>query len=321
VNCHIGPGASWFVRSKLSGVRQVVAVTFHTYSRPIPSPVENLRPARETCETCHWPQKFGGDRIRVIWKFGDDQANTVTKTVLLMKIGGGNNGVGIHGTHLGPGVRIVYTPGDPTRQTITRVEYSTPGSTTIYSTADAAKGRLAPREMDCMDCHNRPSHTFQLPDRAVDDAMEAGTISAELPFAKKQSVAILKTSYASSDDAANRIPATFEKYYRDQHPDIYAQQRNAVRRSAQGLLNIYAHNVFPEMNVTWGTYPNNLGHNDFPGCFRCHDGSHNSADGKTISQDCGACHNTLAMEEVNPKILTDLGIVEKGQTNSNGATQ
>jgi hypothetical protein len=321
VHCHIGPGASWFVRSKLSGVRQVFAVTFHTYSRPIPSPVQNLRPARETCETCHWPQKYGGDRIRVIWKFGEDQGNTLTKTVLLMKIGGGNNGVGIHGTHLGAGVRILYTPGDPTRQTITRVEYTSPGSKTVYSTADAGKGGLAPREMDCMDCHNRPSHTFQLPDPAVDRAMEAGAISAALPFAKKQSVAILKTAYATSDEAARKIPEAFEKYYRDQHPDIYAQQSNTVRSSAQGLLDIYSRNVFPEMNVNWGSYPNNLGHNDFPGCYRCHDGSHTSPDGKTISQDCNACHNTLAMDETNPKILTDLGIVEKSEASSNGATR
>src|SRR5215467_7870308 len=110
VKCHIGPGAGWFVKSKLSGVGQVFAVAFNTYPRPIPTPVHNLRPARETCEVCHWPQKYGEDRIRVLWKYADDEANTLTKTVLLMKIGGGNRGVGIHGTHLGPGVRILYTP-------------------------------------------------------------------------------------------------------------------------------------------------------------------------------------------------------------------
>jgi hypothetical protein len=321
VNCHIGPGASWFVRSKLSGVRQVFAVAFHTYPRPIPTPVQNLRPARETCETCHWPQEYAEDRIRVIWKFADDETNTLTKTVLLMKIGGGNNGIGIHGTHLGKGVRIVYTPADESRQTITRVEYTTPSSKTIYTRADAGKNGLAPREMDCIDCHNRPSHMFQMPDRAVDKAMEDGEISATLAFAKKQSVAILKTAYASTSEATRSIPAAFGNFYRDKYPDIYGQRTSVVRSSAQGLLNIYARNVFPEMNVKWGVYPNNLGHTDFPGCFRCHDGSHNSPDGKTISQDCTACHNPLAIDEVNPKILTDLGIVEKSEVHSGGATQ
>ena len=124
VKCHIGPGAGWFVRSKLSGTRQLFAVTFHTYPRPIPTPVNNLRPARETCEACHWPQKYGDDRLRIITKFADDETNSLTKTVLLMKIGGGNHGIGIHGTHLGPGVRIRYAATDEQRQNIPWVEYS-----------------------------------------------------------------------------------------------------------------------------------------------------------------------------------------------------
>jgi hypothetical protein len=320
VNCHIGPGASWFVRSKLSGVRQVFAVALHTYPRPIPSPVENLRPARETCETCHWPQKYGEDRIHVIWKYADDETNTLTKTVLLMKIGGGNGGIGIHGTHLGKGVRIVYTPADRSRQAITKVEYTAPGTKTIYAAADAGRGGEPPREMDCMDCHNRPSHAFQPPERAVDSAMEAGEISAALPFAKKQSVAILKAAYNSTSEATKDIPASFENFYRDKYPDICAQRLSEVRKSAIGLLAIYKRNVFPEMKVNWGSYPNNIGHMDFPGCFRCHDGSHASTDGKTISQDCNACHNLLAMDEANPKILSDLGIVEKSGATATGAT-
>jgi len=314
VECHIGPGASWFVRSKLSGVGQVIAVTFHTYSRPIPTPVHNLRPARETCETCHWPQRFSTDRIRVIWSYADDEANTLTKAVLLMKIGGGNHGVGIHGTHLGPGVRILYTPTDESRQTISRVEYNGPnGAQTVYTSADAPKSGTPqePRLMDCMDCHNRPSHSFQLPDRAVNAAMQAGQISAALPFAKKQSVAILKATYTTSQDAARRIPAAFEAYYRQNYPAVWAQRKSEVQASAQHLLAIYSRNVFPEMNVKWGDYPNDLGHTDFPGCFRCHDGSHTSKSGQTITQDCNACHNILAMDEANPKILSDLGIVEK----------
>ena len=124
VDCHIGAGASWFVKSKLSGAWQVFAVTFDTFPRPIPTPVANLRPARETCETCHWPQKYGEDRLRVISKYADDEKNTLTKTVLLIKIGGGNRGIGIHGTHLGPNVRIRYAHSDEGRQTIPWMEYT-----------------------------------------------------------------------------------------------------------------------------------------------------------------------------------------------------
>jgi nitrate/TMAO reductase-like tetraheme cytochrome c subunit len=313
VKCHIGPGASWFVKSKLSGVEQVLAVTFHTYSTPIPTPVRSLRPARETCEACHWPQKYGEDRLQVIDKFADDQTNTLTKTVLLMKIGGGNRGIGIHGTHLGPGVLIRYAHADEGRQIIPWIEYNGPGGKTVYATPGTKPdgGDLPKREMDCVDCHNRPTHAYDLPERAVDRAMNAGQISPSLPFAKKRAVEILKAAYASRQEAAQKIPAAFESYYRDNYPAIWAQRKAEVTSAAQSVLAAYNRNIFPEMKVTWGTYPNNIGHTDFPGCFRCHDGNHAAKDGRSVTQDCNACHNLLAMDEANPKVLTDLGIVEK----------
>src|SRR5438309_589124 len=231
VQCHIGSGASWFVRSKLSGVGQVFAVTFHTYPTPIPVPVHNLRPARETCEACHWPQKYGEDRVRVISKYAEDETNSLTKTVLLMKIGGGNNGIGIHGTHLGrrPGeVLIRYGHSDEARQTIPWVEYTANGTTTEYATADAKPGGagLNQRVMDCMDCHNRPSHTYDLPDRALDRAMRDGLVSPTLPFVKKKALEILKVNYLSRDEAAQKIPAAFAKYYQDSYPAIWSQRQS-----------------------------------------------------------------------------------------------
>jgi hypothetical protein len=310
VQCHIGPGASWFVKSKLSGVWQVFAVTFNTYDRPIPTPVRNLRPARETCEACHWPQKYGEDRVRVINKYADDEGNTLTKTVLLLKIGGGNHGLGIHGTHLGPGVRIRYAHTDEARQTIPWIEYDDGRRKTVYAAPGARAGGLPVREMDCMDCHNRPSHSFELPERAVDAAMFAGDIPATLPFIKRKSVEALKRTYATREAAAAGIPADLEKYYRESYPAAWAGGRQAVARAARALVSIYDRNVFPAMKVTWGSYPNNLGHTDFPGCFRCHDDNHPSAGGHNVTQDCNACHNMLAMDEAAPKILTDLGIVE-----------
>jgi nitrate/TMAO reductase-like tetraheme cytochrome c subunit len=312
VQCHIGPGESWFVRSKLSGIRQVFAVAFHTYDTPIPTPVTNLRPARETCETCHWPQKYGQDRLEILPKFADDEKNSLTKTVLLLKIGGGNKGIGIHGTHLGPGVRIRYGHSDTARQTIPWIEYDGPGGKTVYRAEGApADGKgLFLREMDCMDCHNRPSHSFKLPERAVDEAMFAGELAADLPFARKKYVEILRADYPTRAVAASRIPAALDAFYRENYPAVYSARRAEVLQMAQHLLGIYNRNVFPEMKITWGTYPNNIGHTDFPGCFRCHDDSHASADGRKVTQDCNACHNLLAMEDPAPKVLTDLGIVE-----------
>jgi hypothetical protein len=312
VKCHIGPGAGWFVKSKLSGVRQVFAVMLNTHPRPIPTPVHDLRPARETCEACHWPQKYGEDRVRVFPKYAEDEANTLTKSVLLMKIGGGNHGIGIHGTHLGPGISIRYRHSDEGRQNIPWVEYEVNGRRKVYVTSDAKPdgAGLTEREMDCMDCHNRPSHTFEVPERAVDQAMNTGLISASLPFAKKKAVEILKVDYPSSEEAAQRIPEAFAKYYQESHPAIWAARQGEVASSGRQIFEIYRRNVFPSMNVKWGQYPNNIGHTDFTGCFRCHDDGHKAPDGDTITQDCNACHNVLAMEEPEPKVLTDLGITD-----------
>jgi hypothetical protein len=153
-----------------------------------------------------------------------------------------------------------------------------------------------------------------LPERAVDEAMFAGDLSASLPFARKKSVEILKKPYASRDAAAAQIPAAVTAFYRETYPAIYKDRQTEVVKTGLGLLAIYNRNVFPAMKISWGTYPNNIGHTDFPGCFRCHDDSHASADGRKVTQDCGACHNLLAMEEPAPKILTELGVVEsKGQ--------
>ncbi len=312
VQCHIGPGAGWFVKSKLSGMGQVFAVTFHTYPKPIPTPVHNLRPARETCQACHWPQKYGEDRIKIVPTYAEDEKNTLTKTVLLMKIGGGNHGVGIHGTHLGQGVKILYSHADEARQVIPRVVYQNNGKTTVYTTSDAKPESAygEPREMDCMDCHNRPAHAYDLPERALNKSMNAGAISAALPFAKKKALEILKVKYKSRDEAAQRIPEAFVKYYQDNYPAIWSQRATEVQSSGSEVLAIWNRNIFPDMNVTWGKYPMNIGHTDFPGCFRCHDGSHAAKSGESITQDCGACHNLLAMDEANPKVLTDLGITE-----------
>lgn len=313
VACHIGPGASWFVKSKFSGVWQVFAVTFKTYPRPIPTPVHNLRPARETCEACHWPQKFGEDRVRVVSSYADDEANTLTKTVLLMRIGGGHGSPGIHGAHLGPGVSINYSPADESRQTIPRVEYrnSVTGRSAVYTAADAKPDsvkNLPTRLMDCVDCHNRPTHTFSLPERAVNKAMAAGEISPSLPFIKKKGTELLKGSYASQQQAEASISGGLDQFYKESKPAVYAARREDISRAAKSLVAIYNRNVFPSMKVTWGTYPNNIGHMDFPGCFRCHDDNHVAEGGKKIAQDCDTCHQMLAMDEPSPKILTDLGL-------------
>jgi len=316
VQCHIGPGAGWFIRSKVSGLRQVLAVTFHTYSRPIPSPVKYLRPARDTCEQCHWPQRFSGDKFIVKTNYKDDEKNTPMTTALVMKIGGrvSSGSVGIHGTHLDDSSRIHYISTDERRQVIPVVYYTDDkGKVVEYVSTDikVSKRELEKgekRNMDCIDCHNRPTHAFELPANAVDLRMSRGLISPELPYIHKKAVELLKADYPDRDSAQKQIVEGIENYYRTSYPDVYTSKRALVEQSAENVAKIYLRNIFPDMKMSWGVHPNNLGHNDFPGCFRCHDGSHTSADGRTISNDCGACHNLLAVQDENPKILSDLGL-------------
>ena len=316
VECHIGPGVGWFVRSKLSGMRQVFAVTFHTYSRPIPSPVKYLRPARDTCEHCHWPQRFSGDKFILKTNYKDDEKNTPMTTALMMKIGGraSSGSVGIHGRHLDDGSRIHYISTDERRQVIPVVYYTDDkGKTVEYVSTDikVSKQELEKgeqRTMDCIDCHNRPTHAFELPANAVDLRMSRGLISPELPYIHKKAVELLKADYPNRDIAQKQIVEGIENYYRTSYPDVYTSKRTLVEQSAENVAKIYLRNIFPDMKMNWGVHPNNLGHNDFPGCFRCHDGSHTSADGQTISNDCTACHNLLAVQEENPKLLADLGL-------------
>jgi hypothetical protein len=316
VECHIGPGAGWFVRSKLSGLRQVFAVTFHTYSRPIPSPVKYLRPARETCEQCHWPQRFTGDKFLVNTSYKDDEKNTPQTDVLVLKVGGRTwqGSVGIHGHHLSDSARIRYISTDAERMTIPAVYYTDDsGKTTEFISTDAKPTQQQldkgdHRVMDCVDCHNRPTHAFDLPENAVDKQMSGGQISTGLPYIRKEAVEVLKVNYPNRDVAQQSIAREIDKFYQTNYPAIYQAQRTVVEQASAEVAKIYLRNVFPDMRVTWGTHPNNIGHNDSPGCFRCHDGSHTSADGQTIPNDCSTCHQILAAGEVNPKVLTDLGM-------------
>ena len=318
VKCHIGPGASWFVKSKISGTGQVLAVALHTYPTPIPTPVTSLRPARETCEQCHWPSRFSGDLFFVRTHYGDDEKSTATYTVGLMKVGGLARGgvMGIHGLHAASKGHIEYISTDDKRQVIPRVMYTDPkGKVTVFNSTDAPATEAAlqkgeRRTMDCIDCHNRPTHVFQLPEQGVDQAMSNGQISQQLPFIKKEAVQVLKDAQGDRDTAVAGIAAKLESYYHSTYPQVEQSKAAELKSAIKAVQAIYLRNVFPAMKVTWGTYPNNIGHMDFPGCFRCHDGNHTSASGETIPNDCSTCHDMLAVDESNPKILTDLGVTQ-----------
>jgi nitrate/TMAO reductase-like tetraheme cytochrome c subunit len=317
VECHVSPGAAGWISSKTSGVRQLVQTVLHTQPKPIASALASNRlvPSRETCENCHWPQKFDGVRLRVFSKFADDETNTRSETVMLMMVGGERIS-GIHGAHLRPGVHIRFASADASRQSIPWVEYrnEVTKETKTFVLADSPGNSSAPMpkfDMQCVDCHNRPTHAFDLPERAVDKAMAFGEIPSALPFIKKKSVELLKAEYRTREEAASKLPTALASFYQQNYSEIYRRRSQDIDRATRTVLAIYNRNVFPDLKVTWGTYPNNLGHTDFPGCFRCHDGSHVTQDGKTIAQDCNTCHEPLAMEEASPEILKTLNLAER----------
>jgi nitrate/TMAO reductase-like tetraheme cytochrome c subunit len=296
--CHIAPGATGWLKAKMNGTSQLMAVVFNNYPRPIESAMEDnkLVSSAETCEQCHARDRPISPRLRVIPSYKDDEANTRTTTVLLMRI------ATIHAAHLGPGIRIRYSAADKKRQTIPAVEYtnSQTGVSRTFVAGASTEARLPTFEMQCVDCHNRAAHAFESPDRAANQAMANGQIAPGLPFVKKESVELLKAT------SGEPIPAALSAFYLKNYPDAAAKQSAAIQAAGQTLSAIYQRNVFPDLKVTWGTYPNNLGHTDDPGCFRCHDESHLAADKKTISQDCSLCHQAVAMDEASPDILKTL---------------
>jgi nitrate/TMAO reductase-like tetraheme cytochrome c subunit len=308
-DCHIEAGVPGFVHAKLNGTKQLFMVMFHDYPRPIMAG-NKVPPASTTCLNCHNPDTYIGDKLLVKTSFADDEKNSQTSTIALLHVGGRDSFSrlsGIHGAHMG---KIEYIATDSTHQTIPWVSKTNDnGSATEFMSADL-KGRPLgqKRSMDCIDCHNRPAHSFDTPEDALNKDMALGSPSPSLPFVHKEGLALIKAKYSSEEAAKTQITSGLVNFYRSQYPAIWNGQQAQVKQAAETLATIYNTNIFPFMNVTWGTHPNNLGHNDYPGCFRCHDGNHNAKGGASITNDCSACHNLLTTDEPNPKLLTELGM-------------
>ena len=319
VECHVGSGARFFLKAKVSGVRQVYRMWTNTYDRPIPTPVQDLRPANATCEHCHWPTKFVGDRTQVNDKFRSDSANTHLQTILLVHVGGETLGesAGIH-WHVDPANQVTYRS-DPSREDIREVLLTRPDGTekrwfnsaepnprwnaNVGFEEEDGEGDRGPapsdvwRTMDCVDCHNRPTHIYWSPEEAVDNALLRGVLPLDLPFVRRESLKLLKTDYESRDEAVAAIADGLTAFYRDSYPELMETRGTEVEAAGELIGLLWATNVFPDMNVTWGSYPEHIGHPGFKGgCLRCHTSNMKTEDGEAVSTDCGNCHQVLAMD-------------------------
>ena len=322
VECHIGEGVDWFVKSKIDGLRQIWAVTTNSFSRPIPTPIHNLRPARETCEQCHWAQKFIGYKELVRAYTLSDEENTPHRLRMLLKIGGEQagfmKGSGIH-YHMLMAAKVEYIATDERRQDIpwvrvTRADGSVSEFDDVdYPLSEADKATAEVRTMDCMDCHNRPAHQFAAPMSSVNMAIEQGAISRSLPYVKVQAVQALSQQYGATDEAMVGIANDLRNYYREEYPQFLEDGSEELAQAIQAVQAIYQRSIFPAMQADWSAYPDNIGHHYSPGCFRCHNERMQSAAGENIFTTCDKCHLILAqgesIDEVNVNFRTGLAFV------------
>lgn len=303
VECHIGPGAEWFVQAKISGLRQVLAVMADSYSRPIPAPVEHLRPARDTCEQCHWPDKFHGKKIKIFSHFTNDDQINPEVTELALHIGGHNPQTGdfegIH-WHVSKDVEVSYLAADKKRTQVARVMVKRPdGSEEEFVKEDIefpeGEEEMEWRVMDCIDCHNRPTHIYDMPDEVVDFGLLSKKINPEIEGIREDSLIALKRDYPSREDAQAKIGEHLLALQKLRGEEQVQKYEEDIRKAGEYLLESYLNNVWPKMNVNWGTYPGHLGHQNFDetgfGCWRCHDDEHESESGNYIKMDCDLCHD------------------------------
>ncbi len=310
--CHMGEGESWFVKSKLSGIPQVLAVMRDSYPRPIPSVITDLRPTRETCVQCHWPEKAFGAQLKKIVRFASDELNTRRQIDVLLKIGGyeaTKENEGIH-AHMALANQVEYVAADAELQDIPWVSYTdADGKQTVFrsdgqpGSAPRPSGQL--RQFDCMDCHNRPAHEFRSPQDAVDLYLSTGRIDASLPYIKREAVAALAKTYPDEETTEAEIERAIISFYRRGYADQWAQIEGPVGQAVAMVQEIRRNNFFPHMNVTWQAYPDNIGHMISPGCFRCHDGKHVSDGGEQIRFACDLCHAFVRPGEAAGSLVYD----------------
>jgi nitrate/TMAO reductase-like tetraheme cytochrome c subunit len=305
VECHVGSGLDFYVKAKINGTRQLYSVLTGSYPTPIPTPVHNLRPARGTCERCHWPEKFISSRYKVFSHNAPNEENTRREVQMLIKIGGTPGAPNSSGIHWHIGKEVNYIATDEKRMNIPYISVKrNDGTVDEYVTIDKplTKGEAAKHEtrlMDCIDCHNRPAHAYHPPSDELDHAFEAGKLDPSLPFLKKLADELLEKPYKSKEEAAAAINKGVHDYYSKNYPTLVDSKAASIKQAFEEIQRIYARNYFPRMKVVWSAYPTHMGHFYFPGCFRCHDGKHKSAAGKVISNDCNQCHVVLSQIQEN----------------------
>jgi len=294
--CHMGrTGTIQGIILKAGHFRHLPAVLFKNWERPLLS--QTMRPANESCEKCHYPPAFYGDTVREIKRYALNEKNTEQRDYLLLKTGGGQRekglGYGIHWHVMNP---VEYIATDEEKQDIRWIRTTLPdGRTVEYNdvtdplTAEEI-ATLPKKTMDCVDCHNRAGHPFPSPEKLVDEAISQGRLSKELPYVKEEMVRLLRADYASKEAAMQAVDKV-EEQYKAKYPQVVGKYDAEVKQAAALAKELLDRLIFEEPGVTWRSFADDIGHKDFAGCFRCHDGKHLSADSESIRLHCNICHS------------------------------
>ena len=312
VECHIGRGfIATRITRKAGDAKHIIRLAFKDYEFPIRA--GELRPARETCERCHFPEKFSDDSLREIKNYGDDAANTPESLYLILKTGGGSKRLGLgQGIHWHIENPIYYLPTDPEEQAIPYVRViAEDGSVTEYFDIEA---NLNPdtinqddlKEMDCITCHNRITHLVNHPEDMVDQLLGRGVISPSIPEIRRLGVDLLYRPYESTQMALNSI-AGLEGFYQEYYWEYYESNQTLIEDAVQALQDAYTNSVYPEQKSDWNSHPNNVGHEFSPGCFRCHDGKHLNSQEQAIRLECNLCHSIPVVSDPSD-FITDIEI-------------
>jgi len=296
VGCHIGNERGSFIKAKLAGTRRLAHMLTGNYPRPIVAGHGTIPAAAFTCEQCHSPASFSGDKLRVIRTYADDETSTESKTTVHVHVGMGSGASGASADegsvhwHADPARVIEYAATDKEENTIPWVRVTERDGHSRVFVADgttASAPPAAPRRMDCLGCHNLPAHPFAASvERAVDAAIADGRLDRSLPYVRRETVRALSAAGVDSSVIERRL----REFYGGTSASPVSNQGDAIARTVRTARELHEQQVFPAMHVTWGTYVSRIGHTDAPGCFRCHDDSHKSADGRVIRQDCTLCH-------------------------------
>jgi len=314
VECHVGPGGDSYVRAKTGGLRQLWAIVTDNVTRPIPTPIHRRRLSDEMCASCHFRNRNVGYKIATHTYFSGGEDVVPTRLGLLVKVGGGDGSIkgdGIHDSML-VSHKIQYVARDPQRLDIpwVRITHDDGGVTEYMNEddplTDEEREIFEVRVVECVDCHSRAAHRFRSPIDSVNEALASGLISPEIPYIKEAAVRALDQPYETTSEALKGIGENLISFYEEEDEELIELNSDGLAKATEELRLIYQKTIFPEMKADWKAHPNNSGHLDSPGCFRCHNEAMVDENGESLFHDCTSCHAVLAQDEMAIGTIGDL---------------